>query len=66
MGPMGGVGGPGAGGAGKDRDKEQTTLASGSEESYYMHGRHAVREAVPGGTIARGDGRRSGSGTEAA
>ncbi|WP_100522421.1 hypothetical protein [Mycobacteroides abscessus] len=51
--PMGAMGGPG--GAGKDREQAQTTLASGSEESYYLHGRQAVDSAVPGGTIAQKD-----------
>ncbi|WP_170092332.1 hypothetical protein [Mycobacteroides abscessus] len=55
MGPMGAMGGPGGGGAGKDREQAQTTLASGSEESYYLHGRQAVDAAVPGGTIAQRD-----------
>ncbi|MFN6549550.1 hypothetical protein ACP6C7_03860 [Mycolicibacterium septicum] len=54
MGPMGGM--APMGGAGKgDRDKELTTSATGSEESYLLHGRHAVDEAVPGGTIAQKD-----------
>lgn len=57
--PMGAMGGPG-GGAGKDRGKEQVTLAAGSEEAYHLHGRHAVDEAVPWGTIARNGGKRSG------
>ncbi|GAT03699.1 hypothetical protein [Mycolicibacterium fortuitum] len=52
--PMGAMGGPGSG-AGKDREQAQTTLASGSEESYYLHGRQAVDAAVPGGTIAQKD-----------
>ncbi|SIG33180.1 hypothetical protein [Mycobacteroides abscessus] len=51
--PMGAMGGPGGGGAAKE--KEQVTLASGSAESDLMHGRHAVAEAVPGGTIAQRD-----------
>lgn len=49
---MGGIGGP-AGSGSKDRDKEQTTSAPGSEQSEIMRGRHTVGEAVPGGTIAR-------------
>ncbi|MBS4102854.1 hypothetical protein [Tsukamurella paurometabola] len=65
MPPVAGMGGPG-GGAGKDRDKEQVTLAAGSEESYYMHGRQSVDEAVPWGTIARNDGKRSGPQPDAA
>lgn len=64
MGPMGAMGGPGGGSsAGKDK---QTVSAAGSEASEIMHGRHAVGEAVPGGTIARGDGRRSGPPADAA
>lgn len=55
MPPVAGMGGP-AGGAGRtDKDREPTTLASGSEESYYLHGRQAVDSAVPGGTIAQRD-----------
>jgi hypothetical protein len=52
--PMGGMGGPG-GGAGSSKDKESTTLASGSAESDLLHGRHTAAEAVPGGTIAQKD-----------
>lgn len=65
MPPVAGMGGPG-GGSGKDRDKEPVTAAAGSEESYYMHGRQSVDEAVPWGTIARNDGRRSGPPADAA
>lgn len=52
--PMGGMGGP-AGGAGSSKDKESTTLASGSAESDLLHGRHTAAEAVPGRTIAQKD-----------
>ncbi|WP_301121568.1 hypothetical protein [Mycolicibacterium fortuitum] len=54
MPPVAGMGGPGGGGR-TDKDREPTTLASGSEESYYLHGRQAVDSAVPGGTIAQKD-----------
>lgn len=63
--PMGGMGGPGSGG-GKDKKQAQTARAAGRESSAIMHGRHAVDEAVPGSTIARGDGRRSGPPAQAA
>ncbi|GAA4676533.1 hypothetical protein [Gordonia humi] len=65
MGPMGAMGGPGGAGRG-DKDREQTVSAPGSEQSEIMHGRHSAAEAVPGGTIARGDGRRSGPPADAA
>ncbi len=48
MPPVAGMGGPGGGGA-KDRNKEQTVAAPGSEQSDLMHGRHAQAEAVPWG-----------------
>ncbi|QIP38022.1 hypothetical protein G9444_0778 [Rhodococcus erythropolis] len=63
--PMGAMGGPGGGGK-SDKDREQTQLAAGSEDAYHLHGRHAVDEAVPWGTIARNDGRRSGPQPDAA
>lgn len=60
-----GDGRPG-GSAGKDGEREQTQLAAGSEQSDLMHGRHAQAEAVPWGTIARNDGKRSGPQPDAA
>ncbi|MEC4615515.1 hypothetical protein [Tsukamurella tyrosinosolvens] len=59
MPPVAGMGGRG-GSAGKDGEREQTQLAAGSEEAYHLHGRHAQAEAMPRGTIMRGDGKRSG------